>query len=67
MFMTYADRDKVHEILVPYKMWAYNDCEYNEEEARFIVVSELESEIRELEEKIRIMKLAKERVQDEGL
>ena len=67
MFMTYADRDKVHEILIDYKMWAYNDCEYNDEEARFVVVSELDSRIRELEEEIRIMKLAKERVQDEGL
>lgn len=67
MFMSYEDRDKVRDVLSQYKIWAYNDCEYTEEETRFIVTTEIESEISELREKIRILEIAKLKVQDEGL
>lgn len=67
MFMTYNDRDKVNEVLIPYRMWAYNDAEYTDEEAEFIIITELESEICELKEKMRILELAKAKIQEEGL
>lgn len=67
MFMTYNDRDKVNEVLIPYRMWAYNDAEYTDKEAEFIITNELESEICELKEKVRILELAKSMIQDEGL
>ena len=67
MHMTYDDRDKVNTILIPYIAWAYNDAEYTDKEAEFIITTELESEICELKEKIRILELTKAKIQDEGL
>ena len=61
------DRVKVSEVLSPYVKWAIIDCEYTPEEAEFIIGTELENEIFDLEERIRILKLAKRKIQNEGL
>lgn len=61
------DREKVNAVLGPYVKWAIIDCEYTTKEAEFIIRTELENEIFGLEEKIRILKLAKRKLQDEGL
>ena len=67
MFMTYDDREKVRDVLSSYTMWAYEQCEYSEKEVRFVVATEIESEINNLEEQVRILKLAKSYIQEEGL
>lgn len=61
------DREKVTAVLSPYVKWAIIDCEYTAEEAEFIIGTELENEIFDLEEKIRILKLAKMKLKYEGL
>jgi hypothetical protein len=61
------DREKVNAVLSPYVKWAIIDCEYTIKEAEFIIGTELENEIFVREEKIRILKLAKRNLQDEGL
>lgn len=67
MWIMDEDREKVNAVLSPYVKWAITDCEYTPEEAEFIIGTELENEIFDLKEKIRILKLAKRKLQYEGL
>ena len=67
MFMTYSERENVNAILAPYRMWAYNSCDYTEKEAEFIIGTKLDNEIKELKSKLRILELARCKLDDEGL
>lgn len=67
MFMTDVEREMVDETLNSYKKWAYDDCEYSEKEAKFIVVSEIDLKIKELQEEVKILEIVRQKIKNEGL